>query len=112
MVKRRKLEKLITERFHDNEAYDELSFLLTGIPDLAATFREPWSYLQIELTDENDWNCYIDAGDIMLEFLTTRATGVLVFAKGPISGDFMQIKLLGKTRARATMNLGMKCKIT
>ena len=48
----------------------------------------------------------------MLEFLTTRATGVLVFAKGPISGDFMQIKLLGKTRARATMNLGMKCKIT
>ncbi len=30
----------------------------------------------------------------------------MVFAKGPFSGDFLQIKLLGRTRARATMNLG------
>ena len=80
--------------------------LFVDTANLAATFREPWSYLQIELTDENDWNNYLDAGDVMLEFLTTTADGVLVFARGPISGDFLQIKLIGRTRARATMNLG------
>lgn len=85
------------------------SYVFTDTANLAATFREPWSYLQIELTDENDWNNYIDAGDVALEFLTTKAEGVLVFARGPISGDFLQIKLIGRTRARATMNLGKQC---
>ena len=81
-------------------------FLIVDTENLAATFREPWSYLQIELTDENDWNNYLDAGDVGLEFLTTKAEGVLVFTRGPISGDFLQIKLVGRTRARATINLG------
>eukprot|EP00795_Rhopilema_esculentum_P014177 gene14177-5183_t len=74
--------------------------------NLAATFREQWSYMQIELTDENEWNNHIDAGDVALEFLTTTAAGTLVFARGPISGDFLEIKLINRQRARATMNLG------
>eukprot|EP00794_Sanderia_malayensis_P003719 gene3719-4239_t len=73
---------------------------------LAVTFRQPYSFLQIALTDENDWNNYIDAGDVAFEFLTTRAAGTMVFAKGPFSGDFLDIRLIGRTRARATMNLG------
>lgn len=85
-----------------------MSLIVIDTVNLAATFREPWSYLQIELTDENDWNNYLDAGDVRLEFLTTKAEGVLVFARGPISGDFLQIKLIGRTRARATMNLGRR----
>ena len=62
--------------------------------------------MQIELTDENEWNNHIDAGDVALEFLTTTAAGTLVFARGPISGDFLEIKLINRQRARATMNLG------
>ena len=85
-----------------------MSLIVIDTANLAATFREPWSYLQIELTDENDWNNYLDAGDVRLEFLTTKAEGVLVFARGPISGDFLQIKLIGRTRARATINLGRR----
>ena len=81
-------------------------FLIVDTESLAATFREPWSYLQIELTSRNNWNNYIDASDIRLEFLTTKAEGVIVFASGPISGDFLQIRLIGRTRARATINLG------
>eukprot|EP00794_Sanderia_malayensis_P003718 gene3718-4238_t len=73
---------------------------------LAATFRQPYSFLQIGLTYHNDWNNYIDAGDVAFEFLTTRAAGTMVFAKGPFSGDFLDIRLIGRTRARATMNLG------
>ena len=81
-------------------------FLHVDTESLAATFREPWSYLQIELTSRNNWNNYIDASDIRFEFLTTKAQGVIVFARGAISGDFLQIRLIGRTRARATINLG------
>ena len=75
--------------------------------DLAATFREPFSYMQIGVDWRNDWNNNIDASDVALEFLTTSASGVIVFARGTISGDFLQIRLMGRTRARATMNLGL-----
>ena len=75
--------------------------------NLAATFREPFSYMSIKADLRNKWNNNIDASDVALEFLTTRASGVIVFARGPISGDFLQITLMGRTRARATMNLGL-----
>ena len=63
--------------------------------------------MQIEVDWRNDWNNRIDAADVSMEFLTTKADGVLIYARGPVSGDFIQIQLIGRTRARATMNLGM-----
>ena len=63
--------------------------------------------MQIGVDWRNDWNNNIDASDVALEFLTTSASGVIVFARGTISGDFLQIRLMGRTRARATMNLGL-----
>ena len=82
-----------------------LNFLLGG-KIKAATFREPYSYIEMEPTDDTDWNNHMDVGNIAFEFKTTRAAGIMVYGRGPISGDFVRIEMIGRTRIRATMNLG------
>ena len=81
-------------------------FSLLGGKLLAATFREPYSYLEIEGPRKTDYNNILDAGVLSFEFKTVRAAGIMAYARGPISGDYVKVQIVGRTRMRTTINLG------
>ena len=66
------------------------------------------AFLTLKPTSVTDYNNAIDALTISFNFKTTVATGVLVYATGKSSPDFLSIHILSKIKARAEINLGSK----